>query len=307
MNSFCRYSILVVLICSSLASFGQDEGAAVAKARFARPSSIYVNGGFARTFGENIGDYSSGTTFEAGFLRRLNKLVSIGGFVSMARFAYDPSKTPTSPTDEDLFQGYDTDLRITSTASTTYRDTYIIDANYDFPHGYQLSLTGGDVSLTMVGADIKLNLVPVSDDSKFSVYAFAKPFVAFAHRDDVSGSGQQYLYEARVVNNNFEYDLGDNTWYESAYQEDWGPDGYPALGAENSVSGGLLVGPGIEFNPGKSVSAFVQAAFGYTLPVSFVSTGAFSRTTASYTNPSFPIIKKGFPSLSFQAGVSYNF
>jgi len=285
----------------------QDEGPAVAKSRFERPNSVSVTGGIARTFGKNVGDYSKGMTAEVGYLRRLNKLVSIGGFVSVTRFGYDPAKTPTSPSDNDLFKGFDTDLRITSTAATTYRDTYTIDANYDFPHGYQLSLSGGDVSLMVVGLDLKLNLIPVSDRIPISVYVHAKPFVGSAKRDDVSGSGQQYLYEARVSGGNFEYNLGDGKWYKSAYSETWDSDGYPALGAVNSFTGGLMVGPGVEFNPSQALSFFAQATFGYTLPVSFVSTGSFPRTTASYVNPTFPVIKNGFPSLSLQAGVSFNF
>lgn len=306
MKNAIALSIAIMLI--SLVSLqAQDEGQAVARSRFDRPNSVTVAGGLARTFGKNVGDYSKGVTAEVGYLHRLNKLVSIGGFVSITKFGYDPAKTPTTPTDKDLFKGFDTDLRITSTAATTYRDTYTIDANYDFPHGYQLSLTGGDVSLMVVGLDLKLNLIPVSDRFPLSVYVHAKPFAGSAHRDDVSGSGQQYLYEARVSGGNFQYNLGDNTWYKSAYSETWDSDGYPALAAENSFTGGLLVGPGIEFNPSQAVSFFAQATFGYTLPVSFVSTGSFPRTTASYLNPTFPVIKKGFPSLSMQAGLSFNF
>jgi len=69
----------------------------------------------------------------------------------------------------------------------------------------------------------------------------------------------------------------------------------------------LHVGPGIEIMPTGQLSFYAQALLGYTLPVSFVSTGSFPLTTASYTNPEFPIIKKGFPALSIQAGLSYNF
>ena len=304
-----RLYFFILLSLLSIGAFAQDEGTAVARARFDRPNSVTVSAGLARTFGKNVGDYSRGSAIEAGFLHRLNKLVAIGGFVSMVRFGYDPSQTPTSPTDKDLFKGFDTDLRITSTNNVSYRDTYgsAIDANYDFPHGYQLSLSGGDVSLTTFGFNMKLNLIPVSDKLPVSVYVTVKPFAALAHRDDVSGSGQQYLYEARVSGGNFEYNLGDGKWYPSAYQEDWGPDGYPALGAENTFTGGLLVGPGIEFAPAGPVSAFAQLTLGYTMPVSFVSTSSWPRTTASYVNSSFPIINKGFPSMSLQVGLSYNF
>jgi hypothetical protein len=255
-----------------------------------------------------VGDYSKGTNLEISFLKRLNKIVSVGGYISRIQFGYDPRKTPSSPAAADLYKGFDTDLRLRSTENLTYRDQFgaQIPANYDFPHGFQLSLSGGDVSLTTIGANLRFNLIPLMDKIPLSVYLFAKPFVALATRADVSGTGVMYLYEATVQSGNFVI-TNDDKWYKTQYEEAWGPDGYPALGSEKSVTGGLLAGPGIELMPNGPVSFFAQASFGYTLPVSFVSTSSYPLTTGSYVNPKFPTINKGFPSLSIQAGLSFNF
>ena len=301
-----RLYFLILLSLLSVGTFAQDEGTAVARARFDRPNSVSVAGGISRVFNRNVGDYTKGSSFEINFLRRLNKLVSVGAFASTSSFKYDPAKTPTSPNDKDLYKGFDLDLRLQSTSNITYRDTYVIPADYDFPHGFQLSLSGGDVSLTTIGANLKLNLIPVSEKIPFSVYVLARPFAAISKRADVSGTGKMYLYQAKVENNQFVV-TSDDKWYPTAYEEAWGPDGYPSLKSVTVLTGGLHVGPGIEFNPTGSVSAFAQALLGYTLPVSFVSTGSYPKTTGSYTNPEFPIVKKGFPALSIQVGLSYNF
>ena len=50
-----------------------------------------------------------------------------------------------------------------------------------------------------------------------------------------------------------------------------------------------------------------QAAIGYTFPVSYISTESYDNTINSYIDDEFPIVKKGFPSLNLQFGVSYNF
>jgi|GEM_PF-707533 len=299
-------AVLSLFLLLSVNAFSQDEGPAVAKARFERPNSIMVAGGISRVFNKNVGDYTRGTNAEISFLRRLNKLVSIGGFVSKSTFAYDPAKSPTTPTDKDLYKGFDLDLRIESTSNLTYRDQFVIPENYDFPHGFQLSLEGGAVSLTTVGANIKLNLIPVSDKLPVSLYVLARPFGAVSTRADVSGSGKMFLYGAKVENGQFVI-LDDDKWYPTRYTEDWGPDGYPALKGETVLTGGLHIGPGIEIMPSGPLSFYIQAMLGYTLPVSFVSTRSFPLTTASYTDPTFPIISKGFPALSLQAGLSYNF
>ena len=297
---------LSLLFIISMSLNAQDEGPAVAKARFARPNSISVGRGISRVFNKNVGDYSKGTNAEISFLHRLNKLVSIGGFISTSSFGYDPAKSPTSPNENDLYKGFDTDLRIQSTSNVTYRDQFTIPADYDFPHGFQLTLQGGDVSLTTIGANIKLNLIPVSDKLPLSIYVLARPFGAVAKRADVSGAGKMFLYEAKVTNGQFVI-TNDNQWYPTLYSEEWGPDAYPSLKSETVITGGLHVGPGIELMPSGPLSVFVQALIGYTLPVSFVSTGSYPLTTGSYTNPEFPIVKKGFPALSLQAGLTYNF
>jgi len=257
-------------------AFGQDEGKVVVKERFERDNSLYFSLGPSFTLGKNLGDYSTGLNFEAGYLKRMNRVLSIGPSLTYLSFNYDPSKT----------QKY----------------------YYDIPDNTTLELgfNGGDVSLVSLGFNIKVNFIPVSDDTKFSVYGLATPFVASATKSEMTGTGEVYSYttnqSASVVFNK------DNV------------DGFKK---QSNVTGGLHVGVGFEFRPAQKISFFGQAAFSYTLPINYISTSSFldestklhgadgndyyDEETAIVKQESFPIVKKGFSTASIKVGIAYNF
>jgi hypothetical protein len=303
-------SACIILI--SLSLYAQEEGTAVAQARFARSKSIYISGGPSLTFGKNIGDYSKGLNFEGGFMKRLNKVLSIGPSISYIKFNYDPEVTNT---DRGAYVGEgDVFLTYQSSFGTTLNEKYGLNENYTY--GYVLNLEGGDITLASLSFNIKLNFIPVSDDSKISIYGFAKPFITSSKRAAVNGSGTRYLYETYEdlggtvdeLDDLIYYNQGDGEWYADGYVEEWGPDSFPALKEESSITGGIFIGPGVEIMPAKAVSIFAQAAFGYTFPVSIVSTESYGSTVDDdYLAEEFPIVKKGFPSLNIQFGFSFNF
>ena len=297
--------------CSFLV-FAQDEGAIVKKERIDRSQGFFIGFGPSFTLGDNIGDYSVGFNFEAGFQKRLNRVFSIGPSISYLSFKYDPEVTNV---DRGGYEG---------TGDPLEWGTKYNLPNLDYRFGYLLDLKGGDLSLISLSLNLKLNFIPIKDDSKISLYGFAKPFISFASRTEVNGTDERYTYETyeddggtATINDDFlYYNLGDDTWYRDySYSIDddtpgvgeWGPDPYEALSSETAVTGGIFIGPGIEIVPAKAVSIFVQAAFGYTFPVSFVSTGSYEPTIESYVDENFPMVKEGFPSINLQMGVSFNF
>lgn len=308
--------IFMMIIQTTLRA--QDEGAAVAQDRFARDNSIYIAGGPSLTFGENIGDYSTGINIEIGYTKRLNKVLSLGGSVSYLQFKYDPSLTKAETAD-DLYVGNSDDYILRAIPfddpSLTHNSKYGLSEVWDF--GYLLNLEGGDLSLISLAFNIRIDFIPIGDNSKIAVYGFAKPFVSMSKRTEVSGIGERYIYEAYEDDNGtfndtsddlLYYNTGDDTWYADGYIDEWNAsDGFPALKEESSITGGIFLGPGIEFMPSGKISAFVQAGFGYTFPVTYVSTESFEKTAENYLSDDFPIIKEGFPSLNIQAGISFNF
>lgn len=267
--------LTLLLYMFGLTAFAQDEGQAVAKARFERPNSILLGGGISTLFGDNVADYSVGINFELGYLKRINKVMSIGGSLSYISFKYDPSVT------EDYAGGSGNNIFFNDTGDQA-RIVY---------------LEGGDLSLSTASFNLKLNFIPVGDNTKFSVFGFAKPFITYSSRTAVSGIGELWYY-----------DFDQENWlYDSEESWDENSPGLEALAKSNKFTGGIFIGPGIEFMPSNKVSFFAQAAIGYTFPINYVSTAAYPQTFEGYLDPDFPLKSKGFPSLNLQAGMSFHF
>lgn len=302
--------VAFILLACSLVVQAQDEGTIVKRERIERSSNVFIGGGPSFTLGKNIGDYSVGFSVEAGYQKRLNRVFSIGPSISYLSFKYDPEVTSVKG---NAYVGSGDPLGW----GPKYSLTGLV---YDY--GYVLTLEGGDLSLISLALNLKLNFVPIKDNTKVSVYGFAKPFVSYAMRGAVRGSDARYTYEiyeddngtATINDDILYYNLGDGTFYPDLVHNDpfnpnnkWGPEEYDALEESNEITGGIFIGPGIEIMPTKGVSFFLQAAFGYTFPVTYVSTESYEPTIQDYVNEEFPMVKKGFPSVNVQFGLSFNF
>jgi hypothetical protein len=297
------YIITAFAFLISTPLFAQDEGTIEKRERITKSSGLFLNFGPSFTLGKNIGDYSTGFSFEGGFMKRVNRVLSIGPSLSYLSFKYDPEATTANG------GGAYVDFGDPNDWATKYD---IPGLEYDY--GYVLTLEGGDITVTSLAFNIKLNLIPVRDESKFSIYVFAKPFIASATRTEVSGSDERYTYEiyeddngTATINDDYLYAGDEGEYYSDGTTSTWGADSYEALAEETSFTGGIFLGPGIEISPAKSVSVFAQASFGYTLPISMVSTKSYEPTVDSYIDEEFPMVKKGFPSVNLQLGVSFNF
>ncbi len=278
--------ITLILLCSVILPEinAQDIADVNVKARFERSKSIYFAVGPSFVQGA-LGDYGIGTSFETGFMKRLNKVMSIGAGLSYMGFKYDAGKT--------FPNYYDT------------QDDQTI----------KLTLQGGNVSLLSAGFNFKLNLIPVSDNTKFSVYGIATPFVSYYTRGEVSGKGDFYNYDS--ISNDYTSYARTDTWSKD--------DGFPVLRKVSKLTGGIYLGFGVEFFPAKTISGFIQATYGYTLPISFVSTSSYlndgdiytynkvkyysdnTTKSASYFNSQFPMVNKGFTAVSLKVGMAFNF
>jgi hypothetical protein len=269
--------IFTLSIVSTLSA--QDEGAAVAQERFVRDKSIYFGVGHALTLGKNLGDYSNGLSFEAGFLKKLNKVMSIGPSLIYSVYKYDKDKTYP----------------------------YYYDPNND--EFYELYLEGGDVSMLSIGFTLKLNFIPVGDNSKFTIYGIGTPFVCSATRKELSAVGVYYYF--------------DGVEYQPIAFETTADD-FEQFKKESSITGGLNAGFGFEVMPSKTVSFFGQVTVSYTMPINYVSSQEYNKDATEYSYPEnpdeiyydagdtiydedYPIVKKGFPGLNLRFGISYNF
>ena len=289
--------LAIVLMAFTLLVHGQDEGSIVKRERINKSKGVFLAVGPSLTLGKNIGDYSTGFNIEAGFLKRLNRVFSIGPSLSYVNFKYDQDVT---------FADY---------------NNWFLGGPYDngfiYYQGIYFELDGGDISLTSAALNLKLNLIPIKDNTKFSVYGFAKPFISYSSRTEVTGiatyqqnEGDPYVAEDWYLLDSFD-------WYaESPYAlEAYGIDISEELDKQYQITGGIFIGPGIEFAPSGKISGFFQVSIGYTFPISFISTESYATEGENDLNVfidsgrlgEYPMDKAGFPSVSFQLGISYNF
>ncbi len=273
--------LTAVILLASVFAFAQDEGNVVIRDRFERDKTIYFSLGPAFTLGQNLGDYSAGFNVETGFLKRANRLISWGPSVSYLGFVYDELKTYP----------------------------YYYYAEQDI--ALELKQTGGSVSILSLGLNLKLNLIPVSDNTKFSIYGIVNPFVSYVNRSEVVETADEYYDED-----------GDGVYADYLGTVTYSADTYPALASENKVSGGAHFGFGIEFMPAKKISFFAQATFSYTLPITYIATETFLKNEDQYLDAEdtiyydasqslfleeFPIVKRGFSAVSVKVGMAINF
>lgn len=250
----------------------QDEGAVIKRERIERDKGIFFGGGISIPGGANFGDYTTGINFEGGYMKRLNRLVSIGGSISYLNFKFDDGAL--------------------SKPSSVNQSQYAEYPNffYSSTDAFFLNLSGADLTLISINGNFKFNFVPVKDNSVISVYGFAKPFVAMAKHGNLVGVVDEYVLD---VNNDWAYDQSRNTNYES----------------DAKITGGIFLGPGLEINPTKAISIFVQASFGYTFPTDVVNSKSYSRDYENYTVDQaerFPFVTDGFTSINFAAGLAFN-
>lgn len=287
----------LLLVCAVLVS-AQDEGVIVKKERIDRSKGIFLALGPSFTLGKNIGDYSVGFNIEAGFLKRMNRIFSIGPSISFVKFNYDQEVTT---------EGY---------KNAYIGGPYPDNSGYQYYDGLYYELEGGDISLTSLTLNLKLNLIPVRDNSVISIYGFAKPFVSYSTRTEVTGLAtyQQNYGDPGVESDWYFVDELDWTAGNTYVKETYGIDVTQDLKQQSKVTGGIFIGPGIEFFPARVISGFLQASIGYTFPVSFVSTQAYNSNENdldmlinSGDIEKYPMHKDGFPSVSVQFGVCFSF
>ena len=273
----------------------QDEGVITKKARIDRSQGIFIDVGPSWTLGKNIGDYKAGVNFEVGYQKRMNRVLTIGPSISYLSFDYDPEETGFN----NAFIG------------GPYQDQGVT-----YYEGLYIDLKGGDLSLVSLAMNLKLNFIPVRDNSIISVYAFAKPFITYATRTEVTGMAT-VLQNAGDIENGDDWQpvLTDIPWKSGAELIEDEVYVSDELEEQNQVTGGIFVGPGIELFPARKFTAFLQVSIGYTFPVSFVSTESYNDNQYYGTDfeafirgmEKYPIKKEGFPSVNLQLGVSYNF
>ncbi|MBS1487861.1 MAG: hypothetical protein JST43_09755 [Bacteroidetes bacterium] len=256
----------------------QDEGSIVKRERIKRDKSIFIGGGISKA--GSLDDYSLGVNFEGGYTKRLNRILSIGGSFSYLKFTYDQKISSSGQINPTNINTYPSNFYYSPASLST-------PGYYDV--GALISVSGSNLSVISLAANIKLNFVPIMESTKISVYGFAKPFIA----KGTSSSGQIIV---------------DGVAYNSSTG---GLDKVPSstqsvpFDQESVTTGGIFIGPGLELFPNNPISFFMQASFGYTFPIDQSSIKSLSKDISQW--PAQPPVKSvGFTSINLAAGISFN-
>jgi hypothetical protein len=270
------FSLMVLIIFGIQA---QDEGKIEKRERIERNKNIFVGGGISLINDTNLKEYSTGFNFEGGFSKRLNRVLSLGASLSYLSFAYN---TPASPKQAPVFGKYPDNFY------TGFED-FPAQNLTDVHSGYIVNFNNTKLSFFSLAVDFKVNFVPVKENSVVSFYGFAKPFISYSKHSDITVSLDSYT----DINNT-------NTWA-------FGASASEVVPLDGNVTGGIFLGPGIEINPTKPISFFLQASFGYTLASDFISTKSYpTRDLKLFDDSNWPGKSTGFSSINFSGGILIN-
>ncbi len=279
---------LFFLLIGSYYAVAQEEGNLEKKDRVTKGKSFYFLGGPSYRFGSNKGDYSGGLNLEAGYLIRLNRIVTIGPSVSFSKFSYDPaiSNSYGNPNAEgnNIFQEDD--------GPGLGYEVYVVD------------MKGGDLSFINAGFLVKIDFIPFSEGQRFGAYGIVKPFLSLTSRSEVTAAVT--LWSANTndpLDDPANWSAGDpfdNLSKSTPGLEDWA--------SSTQFSGGVNLGIGMEYALPSQVTFFLQGTIGMTLPVTYINTSAFPPyKTTGYYHPDYPFVKQGFNTINISFGASYRF
>lgn len=279
----------VVLATFVTGVFGQEEAVIAVQARLEKSNSFHFNLGLASSLGQN--NYQGGTLVGLGYQKRINRVLSAGASVSYATYRSDYN---------DFMTG-------------TYKDPnwsldpqgFTVPKNFYYtPNQAQyllVNISGGNMTQFSVGAVLKINFVPIKSNTIASFYALAVPSLVISNLEKVES------------NINF-FDHPDDNTYSQANNAS-----FVLSESQSKTTGGLNIGAGVEFFPTNLFSFYIQTGIGYTFPVPFVDTSLYEKHTLpveSYNEfdkvpplpKNFPLSDdKGFTTLNFQLGLTYNF
>ncbi len=280
-------SFTLIILCYC-AAWSQEEGTLTKKERIVNGKSVYFLVGPSFRF-VNKSDYSAGLNLEAGFLKRLNRIVSLGGSLAYSKMNFSQKLS-------DSFRN----------ADAIGNNAFLEDGGYEV---YVVSMEGGNLNLFSVGLDFKFEFIPFKEDRKISAYGLIKPFLLVSGRSEVSASTK--LWYAAIVPYKLPYDSDPtNNWDEGDLFEDLNADtpGYERWAAATEISGGLGLGIGLDYSLKPNLKLFFQPTFKFTAPITHIKTNAFAASLDDgYDNPKYPFVKEGFSTLSLAVGVSYYF
>lgn len=282
-------SAALLLASSVTIVFGQEEAVIAVQARLEKSNSFHFNLGLASSLGQN--NYQGGTLVGLGYQKRINRVLSAGASLNYATYRSDYN---------DFMTGTYKDPKW-----AVPPDEFIVPKNFYYTASQAqyllVNISGGDITQFSIGAIVKFNFVPIKSNTIASFYALAAPSLVISNLEKVESNIN--FFDHPTID---DYLQANNASFVLAE-------------SQSKTTGGLNIGAGVEFFPTNLFSFYIQAGIGYTFPVPFVDTSLYEKHTLdveSYNEfdkvpplpKNFPLSDdKGFTTLNFQLGLTYNF
>lgn len=280
--------LLVILVTTA---FCQEEAVIAVQARLERSNSFHFNLGAASSLGQN--NYQGGTFAGLGYQKRVNRILSVGASLNYATYRSDYNDFMTGTyNDKNWGEG------VAGEGFTVPNNFYYTPSQAQY---LLVNLSGGDIRQFSLGLVAKINFVPIKSNTIASVYALAAPSLVMSSLEEVES------------NINFFDHPTDNDYHQVNNAS------FVLAESQSTTTGGVTIGVGVEFFPTSMFSFYIQTGIGYTFPVPFVDTSLYEKhiLDVDFYDPfdnvpplpkNFPLSDdKGFTTLNFQLGLTYNF
>ncbi len=283
LSSLCLF---VFVLCG----YGQDEGALIKKERFEFGKSLFFMAGPEFHFGKKA-DYTGGYTLKAGYVKRVNRIITLGPVLGFSRFAFQPSYSNSykngNEKGNNIFQVNDED-----------------DALFLY-YVFVVNMRGGNLNQFNLGLNTRINFIPYEADKKVSVYGMIEPFLLVSNRSKVTATTDVWSVQDFPFEDPKEWDPDSKELYEEL-----GPNSPSRSHWANKteLTGGINVGLGIEISLPTHWKLYVQPALRYTLPITHINTTRYpALSVEGYKNPKYPFAKESFSSIGILFGIAHNF
>lgn len=278
------------LLISSILTYGQDEGAIIKKERFEFGKSLFFMAGPEFHFGKKA-DYTSGYTLKAGYIKRVNRIITLGPVLGFSRFAFQPSYANSykngNEKGNNIFQ--------------------VNDENDDLflYYVFVVNMRGGNLNQFNLGLNTRINFMPYNADKKVSVYGIVEPFLLVSNRSKVTATTDVWSVQNFPFEDPKEWDSDSRELYEELSPDSPGRSHWAN---KTEFAGGINVGLGIEISLPTNWKMYVQPALRYTLPITHINTAKYpALSVEGYKNPKYPFSKESFSTLGILLGIAHNF
>ncbi len=287
-NSLVLTFSCLLLSCQFI--LAQDEGIIQKRERFEFGRSLLFMVGPEFNFGSKA-DYAGGYSLKTGYLKRLNRILTLGPVLGFTRVAFKPSYADSykngNNRGNNIFQVYDYNIM-----------------EYDY-FVYVVNMRGGNLNQFSLGLNTRVDLNAYKEDKKISFYVVAQPLLLVSSRSKVTAITDIWSIEEIPFENPKLWKPENKEFYEELTPDSPGRNHWAN---KTEFSGGANLGIGVQLNLPTHWKLYIQPNIRYTFPITHINTSKYPAWSLDgYNNSRYPFVKERFSTIGMQIGIAHNF